>query len=64
MVWFCPERETFLILRVGSPEGGGFAVVRVSDNEAVVLECFQRSEDAIARLNELEGNIRKGWMAA
>jgi hypothetical protein len=51
-------------LRVGSPEGGGFAVVRVSDNEAVVLECFQRSEDAIARLNELEGNIRKGWMAA
>jgi hypothetical protein len=64
MVWFCPERETFLILRVGSSEGGGFAVVRVSEDEAVVLECFQRSEDAIARLHELEGGLRKGWMAA
>ncbi|HEY7446556.1 MAG TPA: hypothetical protein VH702_00325 [Vicinamibacterales bacterium] len=64
MVWFCPERETFLMLTVGSSEHGGFAVVRVSKNEAVVLECFQRSEDAIARLNELEGDVRKGWLAA
>jgi hypothetical protein len=64
MVWFCPDRETFLMLTVGSSENGRFAVVRVSEQKAVVLECFDRSEDAIARLNELEGHVRKGWMAA
>lgn len=59
MVWFCPERETFLMLTVGSSENGRFALVRVSEHDTVVLESFQRSEDAIARLNELEGQLRK-----
>ena len=59
MVWFCPERETFLMLTVGSSENGLFALVRVSEHDTVVLESFQRSEDAIARLNELEGQLRK-----
>ena len=59
MVWFCPERETFLMLTVGSSENGRFALVRVSEHDTIVLESFQRSEDAIARLNELEGQLRK-----
>jgi hypothetical protein len=59
MVWFCPERETFLMLTVGSSSNGRFALVRVSENDTVVLESFHRSEDAIARLNELEGQLRK-----
>jgi hypothetical protein len=62
MVWFCPERETFLMLTVGS-SNGRFALVRVSEQDTVVLESFQRSEDAIARLNELEGQLSKGTTA-
>jgi hypothetical protein len=63
MVWFCPERETFLMLTVGSSANGRFALVRVSEQDTVVLESFQRSEDAIARLTELEGQLRKGTTA-
>ncbi len=59
MVWFCPERETFLMLTVGGSSSGRFALVRVSEHDTVVLESFPRSEDAIARLNELEGELRK-----
>ena len=59
MVRFCPERETFLMLAVGSSSNGRFALVRVSVKDTVVLESFHRSEDAIARLNELEGQVRK-----
>jgi len=61
MVWFCPERETFLMLTVGTSDGGGFAIVRVSEEDTVVLERFQCSEDAITRLNELEGRLRERW---
>ena len=59
MVWFGPERETFLMLTVESSSTGRFALVRVSAPDTVVLESFERSEDAIARLNELEGQLRK-----
>jgi hypothetical protein len=47
------------MLTVGSSSTGRFALVRVSEHDTVVLESFQRSEDAIARLNELEGELRK-----
>jgi hypothetical protein len=62
MVWFCPERETFLMLTVGTSDNGGFALFRVSEHDTVVLESFQRSEEAIARLNELEGRLRKAYL--